>query len=171
MDRGAWQATVSGVTRIRHDWATNTFINNKLNYILFARPIHCVCVCVFIYIWMYVYICGLPWWYSGKKSACQCRRYRGCKRHGFNPWVKKISWSRKRQPIPVFLPGKFHGQRSLAGYSPGGHRESTWLSDWAHTHTHTRIYIHNTLCNIYYMYFLPPTNKKLTICQLLNKYM
>ena len=33
---------------------------------------------------------------------------------------------------PVFLPGKFHGQRSLAGYSPGGHKESDMS---AHTHT------------------------------------
>ena len=36
-------------------------------------------------------------------------------------------WSRKWQPTPVSLPGKFHGQRSLAGYS------RTRLSDWAHT--------------------------------------
>ena len=34
---------------------------------------------------------------------------------GFDPWVGKISWSRKWQTTPVFLPGKFHGQRSLAG--------------------------------------------------------
>ena len=33
-------------------------------------------------------------------------------------------WSRKRQPIPVFLPRKSHRQRSLAGYSPWGHEES-----------------------------------------------
>ena len=33
------------------------------------------------------------------------------------------------QPIPVFLPGKFHGQRSLAGYSPWGHKSQTQLSD------------------------------------------
>ena len=39
-------------------------------------------------------------------------------RCGFNPWVRKISWRRKWQPTPVFLPGKSHGQRSLAGYSP-----------------------------------------------------
>ena len=37
---------------------------------------------------------------------------------GFDPWVGKISWRRKWQPTPVFLPGKFHGQRGLAGYSP-----------------------------------------------------
>ena len=39
-------------------------------------------------------------------------------------WVGKIPWRRKRQPAPVSLPGKFHGQRSLAGYSPWGHKES-----------------------------------------------
>ena len=42
----------------------------------------------------------------------------------FSPWVGKIPWRRKWQPTPVFLPGKFHGQRSLAGYSPWGHKES-----------------------------------------------
>ena len=40
------------------------------------------------------------------------------KRHGFDPWIGKIPWSRKWQPAPVSLPGKFHGQRSVAGYSP-----------------------------------------------------
>ena len=39
---------------------------------------------------------------------------------GFNPWVGKILWGRKWQPTTVFLPGKFYGQRSLAGYSPWG---------------------------------------------------
>ena len=52
---------------------------------------------------------------SGKESTCQCKR---CKRHRFNPWVRKIPWRRKWQPTSVFLPGKFHGQRSLMGYSP-----------------------------------------------------
>ena len=55
---------------------------------------------------------GLPWWLSGKESACQCRR---C---GFDPWVGKILWRRKWQPAPVFLPGKSRGQRSLAGWDP-----------------------------------------------------
>ena len=40
-----------------------------------------------------------------------------CWRRGFDPWVRNIPWRRKRQPTPVFLPGKPHGQRSLAGYS------------------------------------------------------
>ena len=46
------------------------------------------------------------------------------KRPRFDPWVGKIPFRRAWQPTPVFLPGKFHGQRSLAGYSTWGHRES-----------------------------------------------
>ena len=37
------------------------------------------------------------------------------RRHGRDPWVVKIPWRRPWQLTPVFLPGKFHGQRSLAG--------------------------------------------------------
>ena len=40
----------------------------------------------------------------------------GDKRHGFDPWVRKIFWRRAWQPTPVFLLGEFHGQRSLVGY-------------------------------------------------------
>ena len=36
----------------------------------------------------------------------------------------KIPWRRTWQPTPAFLPGEFHGQRSLAGYSPQSHKES-----------------------------------------------
>ena len=59
----------------------------------------------------------LPWWLSGEESACQCRRL------GFSPWVGKMPWRRKWQPTPVFLPGKSHGQRNLAGYNPWGRKE------------------------------------------------
>ena len=38
--------------------------------------------------------------------------------------VRKIHWIMKWQSAPIFLPGKFHGQRSLAGYCPWGHKES-----------------------------------------------
>ena len=41
----------------------------------------------------------------------------------FDPWVKEVPWKRTWQPTPVFLPGKSHGHRSLAGYSPWGHKE------------------------------------------------
>ena len=69
---------------------------------------------------------------SGKEPACQCRRPR---RSRFNPWVEKIPWRRKWLPIPVFLPGKFHGQRSLVGYSPWGHKG---LAEPEHVHTSLR---------------------------------
>ena len=46
------------------------------------------------------------------------------KRHRFDPWVGKILWRRKWQTTPVFLPRESHGQRSLAGYSPWGCKES-----------------------------------------------
>ena len=52
-----------------------------------------------------------------KKSTCQCRALR------FDHWVEKIPWKRKWQPTPVLLPRKSHGQRSLVGYSPWGHKE------------------------------------------------
>ena len=49
-----------------------------------------------------------------------------CRRPGFNPWIGKIPWRRKRLPTPVFWPGEFHGL-----YSPWGHQEldmTEWLS-------------------------------------------
>ena len=55
---------------------------------------------------------------SDGKSICLQRG-----RPGFDRWVWKILWRRKWQPTPVFLPGKSHGQRSLAGCSPRGRRE------------------------------------------------
>ena len=57
-------------------------------------------------------------WLHVKESACQCRRCR------FDPWVGMIPWRRKWQLTPVFLPGKYHGERSLAGSSPWGCKES-----------------------------------------------
>ena len=59
---------------------------------------------------------GFPGGASGKEYT---RRRRRCQRCRFNPWVGKISWRRKWQPAPVFLPGESHGQRSLVGYSRG----------------------------------------------------
>ena len=54
-----------------------------------------------------------------------------CKRYRFGPWVGKIPWRRSWQPSPVFLPGEFHGQRSLVGYSLWGFKEldvTLWLT-------------------------------------------
>ena len=53
-----------------------------------------------------------------------------------DPWLRKITWSRKWQPNSVCLPWKFRGQRSLAGYSHGITKSRTQLSGWAGTHAH-----------------------------------
>ena len=55
---------------------------------------------------------GHSWGVSSKEFTCQCRR---C---SFDSWVRKNPWRWKWQLIPVFLHVKFHGQRSLVGYSP-----------------------------------------------------
>ena len=66
---------------------------------------------------------------SGEEPACQRRRCRRCR---FDPWGGKIPWRRKWQPTPVFLPGKYQGQRSLMGFSPWDHKESD-TTEHAHT--------------------------------------
>ena len=84
MDRGAWQATVHGVPRVKHDLVTKErdLLIKLLHYI------------------------GLPWWFSGKEPTCQCKK---C---GLDPWVEKTSSRRKWQLIPVFLLWKFHEEKT-----------------------------------------------------------
>ena len=86
---------------------------------------------------------------EGKKKIClQCRRPR------FDPWIGKILWRMEWLPTPVFLPAEFHGQRSLAGYSPWGHKESDTTEQltlsYIYIYTPTDIYIYN-MCNIIYV--------------------
>ena len=66
--------------------------------------------------------------------AQRIKHFLYCRRPGFDPCVGKIPWRRKWQSIPVFLPGESHGQRSLAGRSPQGHKESD-TTERLHTHT------------------------------------
>ena len=68
----------------------------------------------------YAYHRGFTGGISGKEPAYQCRKR---KKWMFDPWVRKIPWRRKRQPTLAFLPREFHGQRSLAVYSPWSHKE------------------------------------------------
>ena len=68
---------------------------------------------------------GKPRWLNGKEFTCQCRRCSQCR---FDLRVGRIHWRRKWQPTPVFLPGKSHGQRSLAGSSPECHKSQMGLS-------------------------------------------
>ena len=86
----------------------------------------CICVCI--------YTCtrGFPGGSDGKESACNARDL------GLSPGLERspregngypLQYSTFFCPTPVFLPGDFHGQKSLAGYSPWGHKESELLSD------------------------------------------
>ena len=88
-----------------------------LSYFLLSGKVPCI---VKTFLWMGKEL-GFPSGSAGKEPACQCKRH---KRLRFNPWVRKTPWRRKWQPTPVFLPGEFHGQKSLVGYSPGDHEES-----------------------------------------------
>ena len=85
---------------------------------------------------------GFPGGASGKESACQCRRH---KKHELDPWVRKIPWRRKWQATPIFLPGKFHGQRSLTGCSPWGCKESV-RTEPRNTHTATCLCPVSSVC-------------------------
>ena len=78
------------------------------------------------------------WWKNLPANA-------GDRRCGFDLWVGKILWRRKWQPTPVFLPGKFHGQRSLAGYSPLGAKSQTRLRNWEHTNCTVQWYVHHVI--------------------------
>ena len=63
-----------------------------------------------------------------EEKLLQCRRLRFNLWVRFDPWVEKIPWRKEWQPTPTFLPGEFHGQRSLVGYRPWGCKESDTLT-------------------------------------------
>ena len=73
---------------------------------------------------------GFPGGTSGKEPSCQCRRHKRCR---FHSWVRMIPWRRAWQPTSVFLPGEYHGQRSLVGCSSKSFRVR---HDWCDLNTH-----------------------------------
>ena len=80
----------------------------------------------------------LLWWLRWQSVCLQCGR------PGFSPWVGKSPWRRKWQSTPVLLPRKSHGQRSLAGYSPRGRKESD-TTERLSTAQHRFLYLKNTI--------------------------
>ena len=61
---------------------------------------------------------GFPGGSVSKESACNVGD------PGLIPGFRRFPWRKAWLPTPVFLPVKFHGQRSLVGYSPQGHKEA-----------------------------------------------
>ena len=83
-----------GLQRVGHDWTTSLLLLHYMES------------------WSFPGSSGV------KESACNAGG------PGCVPWVRKIPWRRKWLPTPIFLPGESHGQRSLAGYSSWGCKES-----------------------------------------------
>ena len=75
-----------------------------------------------------IFLKGFPGGSDGKEPACNMRPQ-------FDRWVRKIPWRKEWPPIPVFLPGESHRQRSLAGYSRWDHKELDVTEQLSHTHT------------------------------------
>ena len=80
---------------------------------------------------------GFPSGTSGKQSASQCNA-EDARDASLIPESGKIPCRRKWKSAPVFLPEKFHGQRSLVGYSSWGHKESN-RTEHACMYTHIHI--------------------------------
>ena len=73
-------------------------------------PMNAYLLILVVVLWLF----GLPRWLSGKESAFQCRRHKRC---GFNPLEKEMATHSS------IVARKFHGQRSLVGYSPWSCKE------------------------------------------------
>ena len=71
---------------------------------------------------------GFPSGSDSKESACSVED------RGSIPGVGKIPWRREWQPSPIFLPGKFHGQRSLVSFSPWSCKEWDMTEQLTQTH-------------------------------------
>ena len=92
-------------------------------------------VCIHTYIYRHTHKWGCPVWSVVKNPPANAGDTKD------SGSIRKIPWSRKWQPIPVFLSGKFHGQRSLAGYSSWNQKELVMTEQLnTHTHTHTMEY-------------------------------
>ena len=122
IDGGAWQATVHGVAKSQTRQSDFTFtfkLGPKWEEKLEKQGVTDQMLTTLSHWYQYyIWASQVAQW---QRICCQCR---SCERHGLDPWVRKIPWRRKWQPTPVCWPGKSHGQRSLAGYSPRGHKDS-----------------------------------------------
>ena len=82
-----------------------------------------------VYFFFFFNLTKLPWWLIQQRICLQCGRPRFC------PWVRKMLWRREWLLTSVFLSGEFHGQRSLPGCSPWGHKESNMTAQLSLSHT------------------------------------
>ena len=84
-----------------------------------------------------------------------------------DPWVRKIPWRRKWSPTPVFLPGESHGQRSLVGNSPPGHKRVR--HNWATKQQDERLFIIFQVSNLdFQKWYVSPNSMFCFILQTLR---
>ena len=106
-----------------------------------------------LYDWWVAFPCELPWWLSGKESACSAGDT-GDK--GSVLGLGRFPWRRARQHTPAFLSGEFQGQRSLAGYSPWDRRVRHDWRDWTRSTYHAPLW--KSEPNVYSYFPLSSTN-------------
>ena len=100
---------------------------------------------------------GLPWCSVVKNSPV----IQELQETWFDPWVRKMPWRRAWQPTLLFLLGEFHGQRSLVGHSPWGHKESDTTEATWHAHMHVPQIKYVSL--LFYHYNFTPLTQTLGI--------
>ena len=134
--------------RVGHKWTTFTFIK-----------------CTKKILWKFIFINLFPGGSDGKESACNTRDQGSIPGSGRFPGEGNgntlqyfffffffFENNSKRSNTSVFLPGKSHGWRSLAGYSPWGHKE-TWLSNFSFLSSYAKkIQFYYVKINIYWCF-------------------
>ena len=119
MDRGAWWATVYGVAKsqIQLKWlSTHTRTCNYYTYTIYN--IYCASQVALVIKKVLYYV------------SCRCSRHKRCR---FNPWVGKIPWSRKWQPLQYSCLKNPMDKRAWQARVHGVAKSQTWLRDRAHT--------------------------------------
>ena len=126
-------------------WEGNSLKSTSLSTFMTFYLIEISCEMLFSHCVSRFYLLAILTSWCGKPCLCPFLRYSqlalknlpacAADETWVSPWVGKIPWRRAWQPTPVSLPGESHGQRTLAGYSPWGHKE--WDTAEATSHTHT----------------------------------
>ena len=99
----------------------------------------------------------LPQWLRHEESTCQCRR---CRRLRFDPWVRKIPWRRKWQPIPVFLPAESPWTEEPGGLQSLGVTKSQIRLKAYHSHTQKKKIIIRLTDNFSFAILMLQDNKE-----------
>ena len=114
---------------------------NKLYFNKKGKMYNITMYILYIYIYMHIHI----FTYRTSPAAPMVKNLSTVQETRFNSWARKIPWRRKWQPTQIFVPGEFHGQRSLTGYSSRAHKQSN-MTGWLTQHIFIYTYIHMCVC-------------------------